>query len=100
MTESPQREAPAPDPRKNTPAEKSALSERDALIAKSTLEKIRMFSGIVLFFLAAYSLIVTISYFANLSHDQSALLGADTDPFVYSNVGGMVGAWLSHFLLY
>ncbi len=72
----------------------------EELIGKSTLRKLRMFSGIVLFFLAAYSLIVTISYFANLSHDQSALLGEDYDPYLYGNAGGMVGAWMSHFLLY
>ncbi|MBD5252714.1 MAG: DNA translocase FtsK [Barnesiella sp.] len=73
---------------------------REELIGESTVQKVRMFSGIVLFFLAAYSLIVTISYIANLAHDQSALLGADYDPYLYGNAGGMVGAWMSHFLLY
>lgn len=87
-----------------TPGARSSRQREDylgeKLIGHSTLQKLRMFSGIVLFFLAAYTLIVTISYFASLSHDQSALLGADYDPSLYSNSGGMIGAWVSHFLLY
>ncbi|MDE5785454.1 MAG: DNA translocase FtsK 4TM domain-containing protein, partial [Duncaniella sp.] len=87
--------APAPQP---TQSREDRYSEN--LIGHSTLQKLRMFSGIILFFLAAYTLIVTISYFASLSHDQSALLGADYDPYLYGNAGGVIGAWVSHFLLY
>ncbi len=94
---------------KREPSAGSAESERrsssyfpsdERIDGRAALAKVKMFSGIVLFFLAAYTLIVTISYFANISHDQSALLGGVIEPSEFTNAGGLVGAWMSHYLLY
>ena len=59
-----------------------------------------MFLGLVLVVVAGYSLIVTISYFANIGTDQSAMLNSDFDPSMIKNAGGPVGAWMAHTLLY
>lgn len=59
-----------------------------------------MFLGLVFIVLAGYALIVTISYFANIGNDQSAMLGGDYSPEMIKNVGGPFGAWIAHTLLY
>lgn len=59
-----------------------------------------MFFGLVLVVLAGYSLIVTISYFAHIGSDQSAMLNSDFDPTMIKNAGGPFGAWIAHTLLY
>lgn len=59
-----------------------------------------MFLGLVFTILAGYMLIVTISYFANVGSDQSAMLNGDFDPTMIRNAGGPVGAWIAHTLLY
>lgn len=59
-----------------------------------------MFLGLVFIVVAGYSLIVSISYFANIGSDQSAMLGGDYSPEMIKNVGGPVGAWIAHTLLY
>ncbi|MDE6390739.1 MAG: DNA translocase FtsK 4TM domain-containing protein, partial [Duncaniella sp.] len=56
--------------------------------------------GIVLFFVAAYTFLVCISYFLNIPSDQSAMLNEDFDPTMIRNAGGPVGAWLAHLLVY
>ena len=59
-----------------------------------------MFIGLVFTILAGYMLIVTISYFANIGSDQSAMLNGDFDPTMIRNAGGPAGAWIAHTLLY
>ncbi|MCM1075735.1 MAG: DNA translocase FtsK [Bacteroides sp.] len=59
-----------------------------------------MFLGIILVIAAGYSLIVAMSYFANIGNDQSALLNGDFDPEMIKNAGGPFGAWLAHTLIY
>jgi len=59
-----------------------------------------MFIGLVFVAFAAYSLIVSISYFANIGNDQSAMLNGDFTPDMIKNAGGPFGAWLAHTLLY
>lgn len=59
-----------------------------------------MFLGLVFTILAGYMLIVTISYFANIGSDQSAMLNDDFDPTMIRNAGGPFGAWIAHTLLY
>lgn len=59
-----------------------------------------MFLGLVFTILAGYMLIVTISYFANIGSDQSAMLNGDFDPTMIRNAGGPFGAWIAHTLLY
>lgn len=59
-----------------------------------------MFLGLVFTILAGYILIVTISYFANIGSDQSAMLNDDFDPTMIRNAGGPFGAWIAHTLLY
>lgn len=86
--------------------EQTAVSRRRprAGVAK-TLQLIRdsrtvMFIGLVFTILAGYMLIVTISYFANIGSDQSAMLNGDFDPTMIRNAGGPAGAWIAHTLLY
>ncbi len=59
-----------------------------------------MFMGLVFVAFAAYALIVSISYFANIGNDQSAMLNYDYAPEMIKNAGGPFGAWLAHTLLY
>lgn len=59
-----------------------------------------MFMGLVFVAFAAYSLIVSISYFANIGNDQSAMLNGDFTPDMIKNAGGPFGAWLAHTILY
>lgn len=100
--DSDRRQAPRPtdDGEKRYNDRKRSFLTDENFDGRAALAKVRMFSGIVLFFLAAYTLIVTISYFANIRHDQSALLGGVGEPAEFTNAGGMVGAWMSHYLLY
>lgn len=87
-------------------SEQTAVSRRRprAGVAK-TLQLIRdsrtvMFLGLVFTILAGYMLIVSISYFANIGSDQSAMLNGDFDPTMIRNAGGPAGAWIAHTLLY
>lgn len=59
-----------------------------------------MFIGLIFVAFAAYALIVSISYFANIGNDQSAMLNDDFTPDMIKNAGGPFGAWLAHTLLY
>ncbi|MCM1356691.1 MAG: DNA translocase FtsK [Staphylococcus sp.] len=59
-----------------------------------------MFIGLIFVVLAGYALIVSISYFAHIGTDQSALLNDDFDPTMIRNAGGPFGAWMAHTLLY
>lgn len=59
-----------------------------------------MFMGLIFVAFAAYALIVSISYFANIGNDQSAMLNDDFTPDMIKNAGGPFGAWLAHTLLY
>ena len=58
------------------------------------------FLGLVFVIFAAYTLLVSISYFANIGSDQSAVLNDDLDPELIGNAGGPFGAWLAHTILY
>lgn len=62
--------------------------------------RLPVFFGIVILLVCTFVLIVTASYFYNLSHDQSALLAGITDPDQIANTGGPVGAWTAHWLIY
>lgn len=59
-----------------------------------------MFIGLIFVVFAGYSLIVSISYFAHIGSDQSAMLNDDFDPSMIRNAGGPFGAWIAHTLLY
>lgn len=87
----------ATETRQTRSGENSALRKAINLIRDS---RTVMFLGLVLVVVAGYSLIVTISYFANIGTDQSAMLNSDFDPSMIKNAGGPVGAWMAHTLLY
>lgn len=57
------------------------------------------FLGLVFVVAACYALVVTISFFAHIGSDQSAVISDDLDPAVISNSGGPLGAWLSNILI-
>ncbi len=80
-----------------TARKRSGLAKAWALARDS---RTVMFIGLVFVAFAAYSLIVSISYFANIGNDQSAMLNGDFTPDMIKNAGGPFGAWLAHTLLY
>ena len=89
----------------SSPAESAAPRRRPRAGIARTLQLVRdsrtvMFIGLVFTILAGYMLIVTISYFANIGSDQSAMLNGDFDPTMIRNAGGPFGAWIAHTLLY
>lgn len=92
-----------PEPREEKPeepvAEKASTTKIDWWKAVRD-SRTAMFMGIVLLVVSLYAFIVSVSYFFNIGHDQSALLGGDLEPSSISNAGGPVGAWLAHTLLY
>ncbi len=57
------------------------------------------FFGLVLVIVAFYALIVSISFFAHIGSDQSAVLSGELDPEMIGNTGGPLGAWLSDTLI-
>lgn len=96
--------------------QESPLTDNTAAAAKPTapsrpvwLENIiasisgmRMFKffGIILFFFAAYTFVVSCSYFFTLGSDQSALLNGELNLDMYENAGRRFGALLAHTLIY
>lgn len=67
--------------------------------------RIGIFFGVLLILAAAYMLVASISYIANSSADQSALVHSSMDMIkgrasTISNTTGWFGAMLSHFLIY
>lgn len=93
--EAPQTAAPQAAPKvRRTP---TSLGRAFNLIRDS---RTVMFIGLVFVVLAGYALIVTISYFAHIGTDQSAMLNDDFDPSMIHNAGGPFGAWMAHTLLY
>ncbi len=86
------RQATRPSARKNPGVAKSIGLIKDSRSV--------MFLGLIFIVLAGYALIVTISYFAHIGSDQSAMLNSDYDPQMINNAGGPFGAWMAHTLLY
>lgn len=62
--------------------------------------RITMFIGVILFVSALYLAIVSVSYFYNITHDQSALISGVLTLGTLTNAGGAFGAYLAHTLLY
>ena len=91
-----------PDPReeKPEPVAEKAPSPKINWWKAIRDSRTAMFMGIVLLVVSLYAFIVSVSYFFNIGHDQSALLGGDLEPASIDNAGGPVGAWLAHSLLY
>lgn len=57
------------------------------------------FFGLVMVIVAIYAMIVSISFFAHIGSDQSAVLSGELDPEMIENTGGPFGAWLSNTLI-
>lgn len=97
---------PAPAAAQKTPQQQEPKAKADAPSSLTrAFNLIRdsrtvMFIGLILVVLAGYTLIVSISYFAHIGTDQSAMLNDDFDPSMIRNAGGPFGAWLAHTLLY
>lgn len=89
--------APRVEKEKKVKTGPSALSRLFRLIRDS---RTVMFIGLIFVVFAGYSLIVSISYFAHIGSDQSAMLNGDFDPSMIRNAGGPFGAWIAHNLLY
>lgn len=89
--------APRVEKEKKVKTGPSALSRLFRLIRDS---RTVMFIGLIFVVFAGYSLIVSISYFAHIGSDQSAMLNSDFDPSMIRNAGGPFGAWIAHNLLY
>lgn len=68
----------------------------------ASISGMRMFKffGIILFFFAAYTFVVSCSYFFTLGSDQSALLNGELNLDMYENAGRRFGALLAHTLIY
>ena len=68
----------------------------------ASISGMRMFKffGIILFFFAAYTFVVSCSYFFTLGSDQSALLNGELNFDMYENAGRRFGALLAHTLIY
>lgn len=69
-----------------------------------TDQRTRIFLGVVLGLVTVYLLVVSISYFSNMVHDQSAVLSntfasLTTMPEKVTNAGGPFGAWLSEMVI-
>lgn len=79
------------------PNRKSGISKAWSLVKDS---RTAMFIGLLFVVFAAYTLLVSISYFANIGNDQSAVLNDDYSPEMIKNAGGPFGAWLAHTILY
>lgn len=113
------RPAPAPEARRAMPASDRQASNGRQKVSKEALRpkrdrmtvggfltdaRTRIFVGILLGLVTVYLLVVTISYFTNAVHDQSAVLSntfaalADT-PDKVNNAGGPFGAWISEMLI-
>ena len=92
---------PHPEPEaaaEDVPASRPAWLE--ALIASVSGMRLFKFFGIVLFFFAAYTFVVSCSYFFTLGSDQSALLNGELNLDMYENAGRRFGAILAHTLIY
>ena len=120
--EKPIEEAPKAAPRQATPRAKAAPkaearpsattpkqhTARQAGVKFSDLfadGRLRIFTGILLILVAAYMLIVSISYMSHGAADQSVVLNRTPDaiaaaPDAVQNTGGWFGAFLSHMLVY
>ncbi len=66
--------------------------------------RVRIFCGIVLALATVYLLVVSISYFTNAVHDQSAVLSntfaaLTSTPDKVTNAGGPLGAWISEMII-
>ncbi|MDE6860882.1 MAG: DNA translocase FtsK [Duncaniella sp.] len=97
-------DAPATQAHRAEPSSKTSRNSNVSGISKAWAlardSRTVMFMGLVFVAFAAYALIVSISYFANIGNDQSAMLNYDYAPEMIKNAGGPFGAWLAHTLLY
>lgn len=92
---------------RNSHSNKTEATKENHKIGSATMAastRWRIFFGIILIIVAAYLLIVSISYFAYGAEDQSIVQGKELseislDREGISNTGGPVGAWLSDLLL-
>lgn len=57
------------------------------------------FVGLVMVVVACYAMIVSVSFFAHIGSDQSAVISGELDPEMIENTGGPLGAWLSQTLI-
>lgn len=82
----------------------SALDMARPLISMVRDSRTGIFFGIILALATVYLLVVTISYFATVTHDQPSVLNNTFDSLValsakVSNAGGPLGAWLGSRLI-
>jgi len=64
----------------------------------------RVFAGIILGLATVYLLVVALSYFATVVHDQNLVLNNNLDALTekssqISNIGGPLGAWISDLII-
>ncbi|MBD5316442.1 MAG: DNA translocase FtsK [Bacteroides sp.] len=89
---------------KPQPVRRTGSGEGLSLRKIFTDVRTRIFFGVLLGLATVYLLIVTISYFSNMVHDQSAVLSNTfatlaTTPEKVTNAGGPLGAWLSEMII-
>lgn len=82
----------------NTQKQKQSAASKSWKILRDS--RTAMFIGLVLVAFAAYTLLVSISYFANIGNDQSAIINDDMTPEMIKNAGGPFGAWVAHNLIH
>ena len=82
------------------PAAPSRPAWLENVIASISGMRMFKFFGIILFFFAAYTFVVSCSYFFTLGSDQSALLNGELNLDMYENAGRRFGALLAHTLIY
>ncbi len=75
---------------------RSALSRFVNLLLDSRSVR---FTGLVIVIVAVYAMIVSVSFFAHIGTDQSAVISGEFDPDMIENTGGPFGAWLSNILI-
>ena len=99
--------APAPtaaNGRQKVALGKSVKNRPNAFVRFFGDPRTRIFFGILLGLITVYMLVVTISYFAEVAHDQSSVLSNTfaalaESPETVSNAGGPLGAWLSEMII-
>ena len=99
--------APAPtaaNGRQKVASGKSVKNRPNAFVRFFGDPRTRIFFGILLGLITVYMLVVTISYFAEVAHDQSSVLSNTfaalaESPETVSNAGGPLGAWLSEMII-
>lgn len=88
------RQTASPKPRRRSPGVMALLRD----------QRTHIFMGILLSLMTVYLLMVTLSYFSTVVHDQSTVLNNSLNEMTFksgeiSNIGGPLGAWLSDLLI-